>query len=300
MKRGYSLIRKWNSLPSEQRSEVQAQGRRAVLAIMAVKVAATAERSSGDPPATWEAALGRVLSPGPAEEMAKAVVSHLQKVSEATAEEIATAVGAVGANDSTFKRAMSLARDDGYIRRVGVTFRGIRWDTSEWADMQLLDTPHVRQVEEQIVSFVEDFGLVSLDHVSGELGLEDDAPELRAALERAVSAASVGWYCNGIYGLAPDRLQDFEPRHDLWAETKPGGDDKDMRGALEELESAVKDLARALKADGSQAPSLDDDPRDEGDVDPYEGLRRVQELHDAGVLTADEFAAKKAELLRKI
>lgn len=178
MKRGYSLVRKWNSLPAEQRADVQEQGRRAVVAIMAVKVAATAERSAGDPPATWEAAIQRVLHPGPAEEMAKLAVAYLQKVSEATADEIATAVGAIGKDDSTLKRAMSMARDDGYIRRVGVTFHGIKWDTTEWADLHLLDTPHVRQLEKEIVAFVMDFGIASLDHISGELGLEDDAPEL--------------------------------------------------------------------------------------------------------------------------
>jgi DNA-binding transcriptional ArsR family regulator len=266
---------------------------------MAVKVAATAERSSGDPPATWEAAVDRVLHASPAEEMAKAVVAHLQKVSEATAEQIAVAVGAAGKDDSTLKRAMSMARDDGYICRVGVTFHGIKWDTTEWADLQLLDTPHVRQLEEEIVAFVKDFGLVSLDHVSGELGLENDAPELRAALERAISDESIKWYCNGIYGLSPSQIGDFEPKHDLWAETKPVTGDKDLGGALEELESAVKGLASAMKTNGIRPTPVGDAPDDQGD-DPYDRLRRIQELRDAGVLTAEEFAAKKAELLKRI
>jgi len=232
--------------------------------------------------------------------MAKAVVVHLQKASEATAEEIAAAVGAAGKDDSTLKRAMSLARDDGYIRRVGVTFHGIKWDTTEWADLQLLDTPHVRRLEEEIVAFVRDFGLVSLDHISGELGLENDAPEFRAALERAISDESIGWYCNGIYGLSQSQLGDFEPKHDLWAETKPATEDKDLGGALEELESAVKGLARAMKASGGVDAIPVDGAPDDQDDDPYEGLRRIQELHDAGVLTAEELAAKKAELLRRI
>jgi putative oligomerization/nucleic acid binding protein len=300
MKRGYSLIRKWNSLPAEQRAAVQEQGRRAVVAIMAVKVAATAERSSGDPPASWEAALERVLHPGPAEEMAKAVVVHLQKVSEATAEGIAAAVGAAGKDDSTLKRAMSMARDDGYIRRVGVTFHGIKWDTTEWADLQLLDTPHVRRLEDEIVAFVKDFGLVSLDHISGEIGVENDAPEFRAALERAIADESVGWYCNGIYGISQGQLEGFEPKHDLWAETKPVTQDKDFGGALEELESAVKGLARAMGAKGGDSAIPVDDGADGQDGNPYDGLRRVQELHDAGVLSAEEFAAKKAELLKRI
>lgn len=299
MKRGYSLVRRWNTLPPEQRAGLQEQGRRAVVAIMAVKVAATAERSSGDPPVTWEAAVDRALHAGPAEEMARAVVAHLQKVAEATADEIAAAVGAVGKDDSTLKRAMSMARNDGYIRRVGVNFHGIKWDTTEWADLQLLDTPHVRELEEEIVAFVKGFGLASLDHVSGELGLEDDAPELRAALERAISAESVRWYCNGIYGLSPSQLESFEPKHDLWAETKPATEDRDFGKALEELESAVKGLAGAMKAGGVPETPLDD-ASDDHDDDPYDGLRRIQELHDAGVLTAEEFAAKKAELLKRI
>jgi hypothetical protein len=299
MKRGYSLVQKWNSLPPEQRAEVQEQGQRAVAAIMTVKVAATAERSAGDPPVTWEAAVEKILHPGPAEEMARAAVAHLQQVSEATAEEIAAAVGAAGKDDSAFKRAMSMARNDGYIRRVGVTLRGIKWDTSEWADLQLLDSPHIRRLEEQIVAFVKDFGAVSLDHISAELGLEDEAPELRAALERAISDESVSWYCDGIYGLSPDQLEHFKPTHDLWAETKPASEDKDLGSALEELESAVKGLASAMKATSGSVTSVGEVP-DDSDEDPYEGLRRVQELHDAGVLTTEEFAAKKAELLGRI
>lgn len=299
MKRGYSLVREWNSLPPEQRAEVQEQGRRAVVAIMAVKVAATAERSAGDPPATWDAAINGILHSGPAEEMAKAVVAHLQKVPEATADEIAAAVGAAGKNDSTLKRAMAMARDDGYIRRVGVNFHGVKWDTTEWADLQLLDTPRVRQLEDEIVAFVKDFGLVSLDHISGDLGLENDAPELRAALERAIASEGVRWHCNGVYGLSPDELENFAPKRDLWAETKPAIEDKDLGKALGELESAVKDLAGAMKTADVSKVSVGVDS-DDHDDDPYDGLRQVQDLHDAGVLTAEEFAAKKAELLKRI
>jgi DNA-binding transcriptional ArsR family regulator len=266
---------------------------------MAVKVAATAERSIADPPANWEAARDRALDPGPAEEMARAIVIHLQKVSEATVEEIATAVGAAGKDDSALRRAMSTAREDGYIRRAGVTFRGIRWDTTEWADLQPLDTPHIRKLEEEIVAFVGDFGLVSLDHISGELGFEDDAPELRAALERAICNERIEWYCNGIYGLPRSQLEGFEPRRDLWGETKPPAAGKDLGGALDELESAVKGLASAMKADDILETPTDDGPDNEDD-DPYDSLRRVQELHDAGVLTAEELASKKAELLKRI
>jgi hypothetical protein len=299
MKRGYSLVQQWNSLPATQRAEVQEQGRRAVVAIMAVKVVATAERSVADPPANWETARDRVLRPAPVEEMARAVVVHLQKVSEATAEGIATAVGAAGKDDSTLKRAMSMAREDGYIRRARVNFRGIRWDTTEWADLQPLDTPHVRKLEQEIVAFVLDVGLASLDHISGELGFEDDAPELRAALERAICDESIGWYCNGIYGLSPSQLEDFEPRRDLWGETKPPAAGKDLGGALDELESAVKALASAMKASDVLEMPADDVPDSEGD-DPYDSLRRVQELYDAGVLTAEELASKKTELLKRI
>jgi hypothetical protein len=266
---------------------------------MAMKVAVTAERSTGDPPATWKAAVDRALRGSPAEQMAKAVVAHLQNVPEATAGEIAAAVGAAGKDDSAFKRAMDMARDDGYIRRVGVTFRGIRWDTTEWADLQLLDTPRVRRIEEEIVGFLGEVGIASLDHISGELGFEDDAPELLAALERSVVDESVVWYCNGIYGLSPGRLENFEPKRDLWAETLPTEDDKDLGSALAELESAVKGLASAMKSGDIPEAAADNGSADR-DEDPYEGLRRIQELHDAGVLTAGEFAAKKAELLRRI
>jgi putative oligomerization/nucleic acid binding protein len=299
LKRGYSLVRRWNALPPGERDAVQQQGRRAIAAIMAVKAAATASRSVSDPPANWEAALDAVRHPGSAEKMAKAIVERLQEVSESTAGDIASAVGAAGKDDTTFDKAMRIAQSDGYIRRVGVNFRGIRWDTTEWADKQLLDSPHIRQLEQSIVTFVGNFGLVSLDHISGRLGLEEDAPELRGALERAVSDGSVEWYGNGIYGLPLGRLADFKPEIDLWAETKPPRADQDFSGAIDELEGAVRDLAAAMKTTGvtgASEPALDE----EGEAGPYEALRQLQELHDAGALTDEEYAAKKAELLQRI
>ncbi|HEX5527647.1 MAG TPA: SHOCT domain-containing protein [Solirubrobacterales bacterium] len=299
LKSGYSLVRKWNALPPEERDAVQEQGRRAIAAIMAVKAAATASRSVSDPPENWDAALEAARHPGPAEKMAKQIVEHLQAVSESTMGEIAGAVGAAGKDDTTLERAMRIAQSDGYIRRVGVNFRGIRWDTTEWADKQLLDSPHIRQLEQKIVAFAGNFGLVSLDHISGRLGLEDDAPELRGALERAVSDQSIEWYGNGIYGLPLDRLSGFVPEVDLWAETKPPREDRDIGGAIDELEAAVKDLAKAMKATGihKRAPAA---PDDGGGDAPYEALRQLQELHGAGALTDEEYAAKKAELLQRI
>jgi len=298
LKRGYSVVRQWKSLPPEERAHVQEHGRRAVLAIMAVKVAVTAERSAGDPPASWDAAVDRALRGSPAERMAKAVVAHLQSVPEATADQIAAAVGAAGKDDSTFQNAMDMARADGYIRRTGVTMRGLKWDTTEWADLQLLDTPHIRTIEGGIVAFLAEVGVASVDHISGELGLEDDAPELLAAMERAITDGSVSWYCNGVYGLPPGRLEGFAPKRDLWARTVPDEDDKDLGGALGELESAIAGLAGALKSGGAQMDS--GEPPQASGNDPYEGIKRLRELYDAGVLTETEFTAKKAELLQRI
>jgi hypothetical protein len=305
LKRGLSLIRKWNALPPEERDAVQEQGRRAMAAIMAVKAAATAARSVDDPPATWEQALEAAIHPGPAEKMARAVVEHLQEVSESTLSEIAPAVGAAGKNDTTLDKAMRIAQNDGYIRRVGVNFRGIRWDTTEWADKQLLDSPHIREIEQRIVSFVANFGLVSLDHISGRLGLEEEAPELRGALERAIVDGSVEWYGNGIYGLPSNGLPGFAPQLDLWAETKPPREDQDFGGAIDELEAAVKDLASAMKATGiyesTDPESTEFAPENRGGDDgAYEALRQLQALHDSGALTDEEYAAKKAELLQRI
>ncbi len=308
LKNGYSLVRKWNALPPEARAAVQEQGRRTVVAIMAVKVAASAERSAADPPATWQAARETIRRAGPAEEMAKAVVAALQKVPEATVEEIADAVGATGKNDSILKSAMRMAQDDGYIRRRGVNLRGIKWDITEWADLNLIDNPQVCRLETEIAAFVGEFGIASLDQISSRLCLEDDSPELRSALERAISDESVHWYCNGIYGLAQDQLEDFEPKRDLWAETVPAEGRRDFEGALKELELAVKGLAGALKGGDSDdasdglAPTPSPSPGSggEGGDDPYDAIQRLQELREKGVLTEEEFAAKKAELLQRI
>lgn len=302
LKQGYSLIRKWNALPDTERAAVQDQGRRAVAAIIAVKTAATAARSAEDPPSSWEEALEAVRNPDPAAEMAVAIVEYLQGVPEATRGTIAAAVGAHGKDDANFERALAGAQRDGYIHRSGVDFRGIKWDTTEWADRQVLDTPRVRELEERIVGFLTDFGLASLDHISGRLGLEDDAPELRAALERAIVDESLHWYGNGIYGLPLGRLLDFRPKLDIWAETKPPASEKDLGDAIDELDTAIRSLAAAMKATGihRRTPAGEVHPTDESGDEPYEDLRRLGELRDSGVLTEGEYAAKKSELLARI
>jgi Short C-terminal domain len=58
---------------------------------------------------------------------------------------------------------------------------------------------------------------------------------------------------------------------------------------------AVLELVRAAGAAGPAAPP----PPDRRD-DPVELLRRLGELRERGVISADEFAVKKAELLRRI
>jgi hypothetical protein len=257
MKSGYALVQKWNALPPQQRAEVQDQGRRTVAALVSIKAAITVERTATPPPESWDAALALVAQPGAAEEMAKAVVAHLQTVAEATPEEIASAVGAAGKDDTTLKRAMGMAKDDGYIHKVGITFRGIKWDTTEWADGRLLDSPHIKKLEEDVVSFVGAFGIVSLAQLCGDLGLDDEAPELRSALERAITDESVTWYCNGIYGLSVTSLDGFAARRDLWAETGQTIEHKDFGDAVGELEAAVRSLAGALKTD----PALPNDFR---------------------------------------
>ena len=51
----------------------------------------------------------------------------------------------------------------------------------------------------------------------------------------------------------------------------------------------------------SQAPSQESaapaPPHPAAQVDPYEELKKLAELHDQGILTDDEFAAAKAKIL---
>ncbi len=52
----------------------------------------------------------------------------------------------------------------------------------------------------------------------------------------------------------------------------------------------------------SQAPSQEPaaapaPPHQAAQVDPYEELKKLAELHDQGILTDDEFAAAKAKIL---
>lgn len=47
----------------------------------------------------------------------------------------------------------------------------------------------------------------------------------------------------------------------------------------------------------SQEPAAPAPPHQAAQVDPYEELKKLAELHDQGILTDDEFAAAKAKIL---
>lgn len=71
------------------------------------------------------------------------------------------------------------------------------------------------------------------------------------------------------------------------------------------VEVEIKSMARAadlanelhVRRSTSAAPAVADTARE---ADPMEQIARLAELRDAGALTDDEFASKKAELLRRI
>jgi hypothetical protein len=307
LKRGYWLISKYRTLPAEQRSAVQSEARETIAALAAVKVALTAAHGETTIPKNWEEAQQLALAPDAASLMAREVIAALQEHAEMTTDQLSDAVGAVSRDDTSFKRALDIAKDDGYIRRAGVNFRGIKWDVTEWADRDLLDTPHVRSLEQRIVELIDRFGLCSQDHISAALGLDDDAPELRAALERALAVDNVSWYGHGIYGLASESLRTFVPTEDIWSETAPTDDGEvGTDAALDRLKTSVKSLAKALS-------QPDDEPADGGPPsiessigtadrtgDPVSRLKQLKELADAGVITEAEFEAKKSSLLEAI
>ena len=151
---------------------------------------------------------------------------------------------------------------------------------------------------------MEECGLVSLDH-PWKTGLEEDAPELRAALERAIFHTRVHWYCHSMYGVAPEGLSSLTPARDVWEETyeQRAGEPQE---ALDRLKDAIADFGAALSAERvervadavpKQSESgLPDTSRDK----VLESLKTLGTLHDEGVLTDEEFARKKEELLKQI
>jgi hypothetical protein len=74
------------------------------------------------------------------------------------------------------------------------------------------------------------------------------------------------------------------------------------KGAGKEMVDTVR--ARIANLVNTQAQAVETQaasaPTPPPDVDPIEQLKKLGELHQAGVLTSEEFEAKKAEMLRRL
>lgn len=66
-----------------------------------------------------------------------------------------------------------------------------------------------------------------------------------------------------------------------------------------QLRAAISEFASGKRASSSHATSPEK-PAIPGASDPLEALRKLGELRDAGILTAEEFEAKKADLLSRL
>jgi 3-phosphoglycerate kinase len=79
--------------------------------------------------------------------------------------------------------------------------------------------------------------------------------------------------------------------------------DEELKKAIEELHIKVDELSdqewdEVEKADAEDDEEYDDDEEEDDDGDDYlEELERLAELHKKGILTDEEFEAKKKQLL---
>ncbi len=133
------------------------------------------------------------------------------------------------------------------------------------------------------------------------------SPEFRAALERALVAGSVEWLDASTYGLPPDQLAEFKPPPELLEEPDPAAtpdaEPRPVKEVANDLSRAVASMSSAMLSLGKNAasqPKAISGQTASGGSDAYAELEKVAKLRDAGILTDEEFASKKQELLQRI
>jgi hypothetical protein len=134
---------------------------------------------------------------------------------------------------------------------------------------------------------------------AGELalavGAEDSSADYRAALDLAMAAGRVSWPNWATYGLPPRELADFEAGEER---TVPDRQQLDIPEAASEVARLVIEIKRSVSF--IQVPSNRPDTAARSTADPLESLKRLAELHNAGVVDDNEFREKMAELMARI
>ena len=306
VRQAHRVLARWNTLPPDQKEAMHVEANEVMSALADVRRALHARmtKASESDLLSWEEARDAVLRPSAEFLMAKRIVAWLRDSGEAKTREIADGVGAVGKDDQCFKGGMAIATDSGFVEPAGLR----TWRVSEFADAVLIESEHVRYIENEIVEYLEGAGMADRDELALEVGADGwKAPEFRAALERALYSGHIVWAAPATFALPLDKLRGFESPEEATDGSDPGSEVEpppDLGLAATRLRAALGRLAKSgagsphtTSARGERhVPSA----LPEQNADPIARLRELGELRDAGVVTHDEFEAKKAELLAKV
>lgn len=299
LRKGHVALSRWNQLPAEHRSEAQTAANDVRRALVDLKNALAA-RIADDDDFDWAAARDAALKPSVEFEMAKALVREIRTVETATEEDLAEALGVVSTDDDVFEAGLKIAEEDGYIERTRLF--SSTWRITEFADRDLVESDHVRRIESEIVEYLTAHGIADTDELASAVGAGDSGSiAFQAALERALASGEVEWLNLSTYGLPKGRLEAFAPP----PEPAEQPNAPSLGEASAKLKAGVQKLLRSIDTGGNgraivSVPGVALPPAAAGANDPYEQLRKLGELRDAGLLTDEEFANKKSQLLAAI
>lgn len=302
-----AVLREWNRLPPDGKARLRGEAADVTRHLNELRHALGARLfGANDEELSWEDARALALSPRSEFHLARAIVDLLRARGEMEEREISAQFAA--GRHSRFEQALAIASEDGYVESV----RPGRWRITSFADQVLVETEDAAFLEAAIVEHVRQTGLAGRE----ELALSVGAPEFRsasflAAMERALASGAIQWLAPGLYGLPPDDLRELSPP----VEAVPSGSERGMKAIARDLAREVNELRVAVAVERSggpmrlesasgapepDAPAPPPAPRAAGSDDPIALLPRLKELADAGVLTAEEFERKKAEILAQV
>jgi len=198
-----------------------------------------------------------------------------------TDDDLVPICGAAGAGDAAFQLALRLTALEGLIAE-----RNGSWWPTDLSDSELDGSEHAREVEAGIVKHVEAVGLVERDELAGAVGVSASSVEFRAGLERALASGRVSWLAWSLYGVPAARLRELSPPES----DPPEAERPDLARAALAASGALREISRKFAAtdrSGAQDETL-------------QKLETLAKLKETGVITNEEFSAKKADLLARL
>lgn len=300
LKQSMAVLARWESLRPEAKHKVQSQAVRVRTLTAELGRSLRDHQGAATTVAEWEEMREAVLTPKPEAILAKLLIGMLNARGEMSTSELAAELGATGKEDGIFKRGLAFAIADGFVERAGF----FKYRVTEQADGVLTEGGHIIELERRMVVFLKEVGLADREEIAAQLGVDSpQAPEFRAALERGLVSGEIDWLDASTYGLPLEHLADFEAPAALHEDEDVQEHDAPPRAVKEvasDLSRAVGALSIAMMSTARGKDPGGKAPTSGAANEPYEELRKLGDLRDAGVITPEDFDEKKSVLLARI